>query len=173
MGFAGSKTLLVDADLRKGLLNHDFGLSSTPGLADTLEQKMHWTEVLQDTGYPNLHFIARGHAHSHIGELLIGPTADLFLKEIKEHYDYVIFDTPPILAADDTPSLAPKIDGTLMVMRSAHTSSRMTQNSLDLLYQRQVNVLGLVFNCIDTQLPDYYHYQYYKSYYTKTIPSDS
>ncbi|MEM6884262.1 MAG: polysaccharide biosynthesis tyrosine autokinase [Verrucomicrobiota bacterium] len=173
MGFAGSKTLLIDADLRKGLLNQDFGVSSSPGLVDALEQRMHWTETVQETGYPNLHFIARGHARSHIGELLIGPAADVFLKEIREHYDYMIFDTPPILAADDTPSLAPKIDGTLMVMRSAHTSSRMTQNSLDLLYQRQVNVLGLVFNCIDTQLPDYYHYQYYKSYYTQTIPSDS
>ncbi len=172
MGFAGSRTLLIDADLRKGLLNQDFGVSSSPGLVDALEQRAHWTQVVQDTGYPNLHFIARGHARSHIGELLIGPTAELFLKEIREQYDYMIFDTPPILAADDTPSLAPKIDGTLMVMRSAHTSSRMTQNSLDLLYQRQVNVLGLVFNCIDTQLPDYYHYQYYKSYYTKTIPSD-
>ncbi|MGF1677801.1 MAG: polysaccharide biosynthesis tyrosine autokinase [Candidatus Methylacidiphilales bacterium] len=173
MAFAGSRTLLVDADLRKGLLNEDFGVSSSPGLAEMLEQKMHWTETLQETGYPNLHFIARGHARSHIGELLIGPTAELFLKEIRDNYDFMIFDTPPILAADDTPSLAPKIDGTLMVMRSAHTSSRMTQNSLDLLYQRQVNVLGLVFNCIDTQLPDYYHYQYYKSYYTKTIPKDA
>ncbi|MEM1157867.1 MAG: polysaccharide biosynthesis tyrosine autokinase [Verrucomicrobiota bacterium] len=173
MGFAGSRTLLIDADLRKGLLNHDFGVSSSPGLVDALEQRMHWTETVQDTGHPNLHFIARGHARSHIGELLIGSVADVFLKEIREHYDYMIFDTPPILAADDTPSLAPKIDGTLMVMRSAHTSSRMTQNSLDLLYQRQVNVLGLVFNCIDTQLPDYYHYQYYKSYYSETIPGDS
>ncbi|MEM6822328.1 MAG: polysaccharide biosynthesis tyrosine autokinase [Verrucomicrobiota bacterium] len=173
MAFAGSRVLLVDADLRKGLLNQDFGLASSPGLAGLLEQRRQWTEVLQDTGYQNLHFIARGHAHAHIGELLISPVAEIFLRQVREAYDYVIFDTPPILAADDTPSLAPKIDGTLMVMRSAHTSSRMTQNALDLLYQRQVNVLGLIFNCIDTNLPDYYHYQYYKSYYTKTIPSDA
>lgn len=173
MAFAGSRTLLVDADLRKGLLNQDFGLSSSPGIAEALEQQMHWTQVVQETPFQGLHFIARGHARSHIGELLIGPVADLFLQEIREHYDHIIFDTPPVLAADDTPSLAPKIDGTLMVMRSGHTSSRMTQSSLDLLYQRQVNVLGMVFNCIDTQLPDYYHYHYYKSYYTKTIPRDA
>jgi capsular exopolysaccharide synthesis family protein len=173
MAFAGSRTLLVDADLRKGVLNQDLKTPSTPGLAEALEQKIGWQEVVIRTSYPNLDFIPRGHAKSHIGELLIGPTADLFLKESRELYDYIIFDTPPVLAADDTPSLAPKIDGALMIMRSAHTSSRMTQNSLDLLYQRQVNVLGLVFNCIDTQLPDYYHYQYYKSYYTQTIPKDA
>jgi len=173
MAFAGSKTLLIDADLRKGVLNQDLGTVSSPGFAEALEQKMPWKQAVISTHYPNLDFIPRGHAKSHIGELLIGPTADLFLKESREEYDYIIFDTPPVLAADDTPTLAPRIDGCLMVMRSAHTSSRMTQNSLDLLYQRQVNILGLVFNCIDTQLPDYYHYQYYKSYYTQTIPKDA
>lgn len=173
MAFAGSKTLLIDADLRKGVLNQDLETPSTPGFAEALEQKMHWKKVVISTPYPNLDFIPRGYAKSHIGELLIGPTADLFLKESREQYDYIIFDTPPVLAADDTPTLAPRIDGCIMVMRSAHTSSRMTQNSMDLLYQRQVNILGLVFNCIDTHLPDYYHYQYYKSYYTQTIPKDA
>jgi len=172
MAFAGSKTLLIDADLRKGVLNQDLRTASEPGLAEALSRQLPWREAVKKTRFLNLDFIPRGHARSHIGELLIGQIADDFLKEIREAYDYVIFDTPPVLAADDTPTLAPKVEGTLMVMRSAHTSARMTQSSLDLLYQRQVRVLGLVFNCIDTQLPDYYYYQYYKSYYTQTIPKD-
>ena len=90
---------------------------------------------------------------------------DELIREVKEAYDYVIFDTPPVLAADDTPSLSPKVDGVIMVMRASYTSSRMTRSSLDILYHRQVNLLGLVFNFIDTNLPDYYHYQYYRSYY--------
>jgi polysaccharide biosynthesis transport protein len=116
----------------------------------------------------NLSFIPRGKTLLHVGELVLSPAADLLIKETKEAYDCVVYDSPPIMATDDTPSLAPKMDGVLMVMRASHTSSRLTHNSLDILYQRQVNVLGMIFNCIDTNLPDYYHYSYYKYYYTPT-----
>ena len=86
------------------------------------------------------------------------------LEEFKEEYDLVIFNTAPILATDDTPTLAPHFDGTLMVIRAQFTSARLTQNSLNALYQRQVNVLGLILNCVDTEMPDYYYYRYPKYY---------
>jgi Mrp family chromosome partitioning ATPase len=76
----------------------------------------------------------------------------------------VIFNTAPILAADDTPTLAPNFDGTLMVVRAQFTSARLTKNSLNALYQRQVNVLGLILNAVDTETPDYYYYRYNQYY---------
>jgi len=165
MAFAGSRVLIVDADMRKGVLHEDLAASHTPGLSELLSRQHAWRDLLQKTPYPGLDYIPRGKSAPHVGELLISPAAELFVRETKEAYDYVIFDTPPVLAADDTPSLAPKMDGVIMVMRASYTSSRMTQSSLDILYHRQVNVLGMVFNFIDTNLPDYYHYQYYRSYY--------
>jgi capsular exopolysaccharide synthesis family protein len=168
LAFSGSKVLLIDADLRKGLIHADLDSPSSPGLSEVLSQQTSWREVVRNTQIENLSFIPRGKTLSHVGELVLSPAADLLIKETREAYDYVVYDSPPIMATDDTPSLAPKMDGVLMVMRASHTSSRLTHNSLDILYQRQVNVLGMIFNCIDTNLPDYYHYSYYKYYYTPT-----
>ena len=82
------------------------------------------------------------------------------LKEIYANYDYMIIDSSPVLAADDTTSLAPKIDATLFVVRLSYTSARLTRKSLELLYNRQVNVPGVILNYVDTSLPEYYYYQY-------------
>ena len=98
------------------------------------------------------------------GELLLKPIVPKLLEEWKATYDLVIFNTAPILATDDTPTLAPNFDGTLMVIRASFTSARLTRNALNSLYQRQVNVLGLIMNCVDTELPDYYYYRYPKYY---------
>ena len=81
---------------------------------------------------------------------------ELLLDEFKDAYDLTIFNTAPILAADDTPTLAPNFDGVLMVVRAAFTSARLSKTALNMLYQRQVNVLGLILNCIDAEMPDYY-----------------
>jgi capsular exopolysaccharide synthesis family protein len=171
MAFAGSRVLIVDADMRKGVLHEDLSTEHTPGLSEVLSRQVAWREVLKRTPYAGLDYIPRGKSAPHVGELLISPAAELFIQEARASYDYVVFDTPPVLAADDTPSLAPKVDGVIMVMRASYTSSRMTQSSLDTLYHRQVNVLGMVFNFIDTNLPDYYHYHYYRSYYTAQDPT--
>jgi polysaccharide biosynthesis transport protein len=82
------------------------------------------------------------------------------LKELYHEYDYIVVDTSPVLAADDTTSLAPKIDATLLVVRLSYTSARLVRKSLELLYNRQVNVPGVILNFVDTSLPEYYYYQY-------------
>ena len=81
-------------------------------------------------------------------------------------YDRIIFDSAPVLATDDTACLAPKIDATLFVVRLSYTSARLTRKSLELLYNRQVNVPGVILNYVDTSLPEYYYYQYSEYYNT-------
>jgi Mrp family chromosome partitioning ATPase len=80
----------------------------------------------------------------------------------------VLFDSAPVLAADDTANLAPKVDGTLFVIRAAYTSARLARNALDILYQRQVNVMGLVFNSVETRSREYYYFKY-PEYYSKKL----
>ena len=92
------------------------------------------------------------------------PILRTLLDEWKATYDLVIFNTAPILATDDTPTIAPNFDGTLMVIRASFTSARLTRNALNALYQRQVNVIGLILNCVDTEMPDYHYYRYPKYY---------
>ncbi|MBC8165659.1 MAG: polysaccharide biosynthesis tyrosine autokinase [Bryobacteraceae bacterium] len=164
MAAAGARVLLVDADLRRGDLAPLFETDADIGLSNILRGEVNWREVVQPTKYPTLSLIARGPVTNQSGELLLKPHVITLLDEFKANYDLTIFNTAPILAADDTPTLAPNFDGTLMVVRAQFTSARLAQSSLNTLYQRQVNVLGLILNCVDIEMPDYYHYRYPKYY---------
>ena len=164
MAAAGARVLLVDADLRRGDLAQLFDTDGHIGLSNILRGEVNWKEAVQMTKYPTLSLIARGPVTNQSGELLLKPHVPALLEEFKKDYDLIIFNTAPILAADDTPTLAPNFDGTLMVVRAQFTSARLSVTALNALYQRQVNILGLILNCVDTEMPDYYYYRYPKYY---------
>jgi len=164
MAAAGAKVILIDADLRRGDIAPLFGLDDELGLSNVLRGEMDWKRGTQTTQYPTLSVMPRGPVTNQSAELLLRPVVESMLEEMKAEFDLVIVNTAPILATDDTPTVAPHFDGVLMVMRAQFTSARLTQNSLEALYQRQVNVLGLILNCVDTEMPDYYYYRYPKYY---------
>ncbi len=159
---SGLRTLLIDTDLRRGTIHQLFGISPPKGLVDILSQRIPWTDaVVTCPSCPGLSIISRGSHTSNPGELFLSPATDVFFHAIRDLYDCIVLDSAPVLAADDTSSLAPKMDGVLFLMSASMTSSRLAQNSLDLLYHRRVKVLGLLFNRVDTSLPEYYYYQYH------------
>ncbi|MGO8676450.1 MAG: polysaccharide biosynthesis tyrosine autokinase [Limisphaerales bacterium] len=162
---AGTRVLLVDADLRKGLLHRRFGLNTDAGLCEVLQEGRDWKPLVQATRFPHLSILARGSTTHFSSELFLSETAGRFLKEVSNAYDMVIVDTAPVLAADDVTSLAPLIDGTIFVLRAQVTPARIAHAALELLYQRQVNMLGLVFNAVPPRSVDYYYYYKYKDYY--------
>ncbi len=164
MAAAGARVLLVDADLRRGDLAQLFDTDGKIGLSNILRGESPWKSAVLQTKYPTLSLIPRGPVTNQSGELLLRPILVGLLDDFKAAYDLVIFNTAPILAADDTPTLAPNFDGTLMVVRAQFTSARLTKNSLNGLYQRQVNILGLILNCVDTETPDYHYYRYSQYY---------
>jgi capsular exopolysaccharide synthesis family protein len=172
MALSGARTLLIDCDLRRGALREAFGVSSKIGFSEVLKQEVNWREVVVPTQYPNLFLLPRGKTLSQPSEHLLRDSTDLLLKDIYNYYDYILIDSSPVLAADDTTSLAPKIDATIFVVRLAYTSARLTRKALDLLYSRQVNVPGVVLNFVDTSLPEYYYYQYSEYYNTPTATSE-
>jgi capsular exopolysaccharide synthesis family protein len=164
MANAGGRVLLIDADLRRGDIAQLMNIDGRQGLSNILRGELPWREAVVDAAAPNLSIIPRGPVTNQSSELLLKPEMQTILSEMKASYDLVIFNTAPILATDDTPTVAPHFDGVLMVVRAQFTSARLTQNALNTLYQRQVNVLGLILNCIDTDTPDYYYYRYPKYY---------
>ncbi len=166
MALSGAKTLLIDGDLRRGALREDFDIHSKIGFSEVLKQEVNWREVVVPTSLPSLFVLPRGSTISQPSEHLLRESTDAFLKDIYNHYDYIIIDSSPVLAADDTTSLAPKIDATLFVVRLSYTSARLTRKALELLYNRQVNVPGVILNYVDTSLPEYYYYQYAEYYNT-------
>jgi len=173
MAFSGARTLLIDADLRRGALREAFGISSRIGFSEVLKQEVNWREVVVPTAYPSLFVLPRGKTLSQPSEHLLRDSTDTLLKDIYNHYDYIVIDSSPVLAADDTTSLAPKIDATIFVVRLSYTSARLTKKSLELLYNRQVNVPGVILNFVDTSLPEYYYYQYSEYYNTPTGVSET
>jgi succinoglycan biosynthesis transport protein ExoP len=169
MALSGARTLLIDGDLRRGALREAFGVSSNIGFSEVLKQEVNWQEVVVPTSYPSLFLLPRGKTLGQPSEHLLRETTDQLLKEMYNHYDYIIIDSSPVLAADDSTSLAPKIDATLFVVRLSYTSARLIRKSLELLYNRQVNVPGVILNYVDTSLPEYYYYQY-SEYYNTPAP---
>lgn len=166
LAFAGMKTLLIDSDLRRGAIHKAFGLSRGPGLTDVLGHNVNWKLAIRDTGVENLHVLPRGRNVPQPSEYLLNKNTDALIKELYPLYDYIIIDSSPILAADDTASLAPKIDATLFVVRLSFTSAKMTRKSLEILYSRGANIPGLILNQVDTSSPEFVYYQYSEYYHT-------
>ncbi|HWX19016.1 MAG TPA: polysaccharide biosynthesis tyrosine autokinase, partial [Candidatus Binatia bacterium] len=166
----GARVLLVDADLRKGVLHNRFGIQVEAGLCEVLAEGAGWEGLVKASGFPNLFLLPRGGTTQESSELFISSATAKFLQEAEAGYDFVLLDTAPIMAADDVTSLAPHINTVLFVLRAEHTSARVARAALELLYQRQVKVLGIVFNAVRPSSADYYYYYKYKDYY-KTYPA--
>ena len=158
------RVLLVDGDLRRGELHRAFDLPNGAGFGDVLTGDCALHKAAQQTRVPGLSLLSRGATVMNPGELFLSTDADRFLKAAMAQYDYVILDSAPVTAADDTSSLAPKVDATLFVFRFAASSIRISRKALDTLRERQVNLLGIVCNAVDESLQDYYYYRYSEYY---------
>jgi Mrp family chromosome partitioning ATPase/uncharacterized protein involved in exopolysaccharide biosynthesis len=186
LAMGGSQVLLVDADLRRGTLHETLGMERLPGLAEVLRHPTLLAKAIQSTTprrraaprrdetfepgnsgpqeptrsnlLPNLSFLSRGGDVNNPGDLLLSPALDQILARLRKQFDYILIDSCPVFAADDVTTLAPKVDGTLLIVRSRYSRFAQVREALELLYQRQAKVLGIVFNRIDAQARSYYYY---------------
>lgn len=173
MANTGSRVLLVDADLRKGALHSRFGVAETPGLSEVLKDGLNWETAVHAAEIKNLFLLPRGVFAHNSSELFLSEATPAFLKQAAAKYDYVLLDSVPVMAADDVTSIAPLVDGVLFVIRANYTSARVAHAALESLYQRQVRVLGLIFNAVPPRSIDYYYYKYrdyYRAYYAAPPP---
>ena len=166
LAFGGARVLLVDADLRRSVIHRLFKIEREPGLGNLLEDQADPDRFnfIRPSSTPNLYVIPSGKPANNCGELLLSKTFARLLEVARREFDYVIFDTIPVFASDDATTLAPKVDGVLLVIRSGYSRSRLVHQALELLYQRQAKVLGLVFNRADTRSSHYPYYRYAKYY---------
>ena len=162
LAFSGARVLLVDADLRRGRLHSLFGIPPEGGFAKVLQQRLPWSDAIVKTNIENLSILPRGKVLPHPAEHFLSKVTDQFLQDVYDQFDYILLDSAPVLVADDTLSLAPKIDGVLFVVRFAQSSARMGRRALDLLSHRQVNVLGLVCNDVHLSEAEYGYGNYYQ-----------
>lgn len=160
LALGGARTLLIDGDLRRGDQHDLFKVDNAHGFSDVITGKLPWREVIKPTDIETLSLLTRGKAMTQPTKSLLGKAPEEFLKDVYSHFDFIIFDSCPVLAADDTTSLAPKIDATLLVVRLGASTVKESRNALKSLRARQVNVLGSVINSISGERDGYTYYTY-------------
>lgn len=162
MAQAGNRVVLVDCDLRKPKQHKNFNVKRDQGLSALLvARKMELNGFVQQTAQPNLDIITSGPIPPNPSELLGSKRMHALLDMLREAYDRVIIDTPPILAATDAAVLTPQVDGTVLVFRAGDTTRQMAQRAVKLLSDLNARITGVVLNEVMVGKNGYYYYDYY------------
>ncbi|WP_232522824.1 CpsD/CapB family tyrosine-protein kinase [Peribacillus simplex] len=153
------KVLLVDADLRKPSVHYAFNLSNIHGLTSVLTKKMDLRKTILNSNVSNLDILTSGPIPPNPSELLNSKAIETAIDELKEIYDYIIFDTPPVLVVPDSQIVANKCDGVIMVVASGKTNKQSAVKAKDLLMKANTSLLGVVLNGVGTDNSNYYYYK--------------
>lgn len=159
-----AKVVVVDADIRKGRVAKYFKHHSAPGLSEYLSGQASLEDVLvQSKINENLYYIPCGTHSPKPYELLEGNAMKELAEKLKEKFDYIIYDTPPILVVSDAIAIAPVVDGAVLVSRHLVSYVNDIAKSLQSLQMAKINVLGVIVNDYTTEKINYT--RGYKKYY--------
>lgn len=147
--------LLIDADLRKGTLTKSLGLKADKGLTDVLTDTAKMDDVLLSIGIDNLHILPCGSRPHNPAELMGSHRMKQFVAEIRNNYDYILFDCPPVIPVTDTGVLGPLCDGVLMILQAGRTQRGVILHAQDRLRAVKAKVLGYVMTNIEYHIPEY------------------
>ena len=169
------RTLIVDCDLRKPRMHNVFKQARFPGVIDYLFGQATLNEIIRKSELNNLDFITAGTIPPNPAEMLESDQMGQFLNEMRERYDIVILDSPPIIAVTDSEILARKVDGTILVVSAEVTEIEMMEKSIDLLKNAHAPFIGTVLNNFSYKsgYGSYYKYYYYYSRPTNGAKSKS
>ncbi|CAH0206752.1 CpsD/CapB family tyrosine-protein kinase [Priestia megaterium] len=154
----GLNVLLIDADLRKPTGHYTFRLENHIGLTNVLTRQSTLAQAVQESEIPHLSVLTSGPIPPNPSELLASAQMAGLLKEMKEQFDMIIFDTPPILAVADAQILANQVDGTILVVSSGKTEKDAALKSKELLSNAKGKLLGVVLNNRKVEEGNYYYY---------------
>jgi capsular exopolysaccharide synthesis family protein len=169
MAQMGTKTILIDSDLRRPVLHSIFNLQRAPGLTNYLAGNVPWKEIVQETPIENLSLLTCGVLPPNPSELLGSKKMKNLLEELKEKYDMILFDSPPVIAVTDAAVLSTLLDGVVLVSSSGSTSKEALQRAITLLENVKSRLIGGVLNKIKVEsVYGSYHYYYYYHYYGGT-----
>lgn len=181
MAQAYNRVLLVDADLRKPDIARIFGINGQPGLTEVILGSYEWQDVVQNItdimlgemdvddimrtpGLDNLHILTGGRMPLNPAELLTSVEFDNFFKAVHDHYDVILIDLPPILAAADTTIIGSRVDGVVLVYRAGSTARGALRRAKEQLDHSRANIVGIILNGLRAEVSlDFgeLHYQRY------------
>lgn len=159
------RVVIVDADFRRASIAHMFGIESRPGMAELIRGSAKLPEVLRPTQFPNLKIITAGSCpDKKYGELVGSAAVRSVLSQLREQFDYIFVDTPPVNTVSDVSMLAPHCDGAMIVVEMHRTSEPTVQEAVRTLQTTNVKILGCILSRYQRQRGHYYE-RYYNYYY--------
>ena len=160
---AGFRTVLVDADTRRGVLHEMFQLPIGPGLTEYLSGAEALTAVVRQTPHARLSILSRGEKRRNSPELLTSPALPALAAALRQQFEVVVFDTPPLAAGIDAYAVATAAQNLMLVLRIGQTDRRMASAKLELVDRLPVRVLGAVLNCVEPR-GEFAYYKYSEGY---------
>jgi capsular exopolysaccharide synthesis family protein len=156
---SGKRILLVDADMRKPTVAKTFSIDNSRGISTLLgNRETSLKQVIRASGIDNLSLMTSGPKPPNPSELLESNRMTELIQKLKEQYDLVIFDMPPVVAVTDAQIVAAKTDGTIMVIRENVSKKDSLLKAKNLLEMVDANILGVVYNGSKNIVDQGYYY---------------
>lgn len=167
----GYTTLMVDADLRRPRLHTYFGINNSVGLTNYLTTDLMLEDVILQTPVDNLYFMPSGILPVDAAGILNSRRMSEMVQDVKQRFDLILVDSPPILGVSDASVIASEVDLSIIVVQHRKLPRNMLLRVKQSVENVGGNILGVVLNNVDVRSDS--QYQYYTSYYTYYAPSDS
>lgn len=165
MSEIGKKVLLIDCDLRKPSIHKKFNLSNNKGLSNLLIGECEFEDIVQKYT-EDLYVLTSGTIPPNPSKMIESNKMELFLHNANSRFDFIIIDTPPVIAVADAQILSTMVKGVLLVVASAETEIAGVKKAKELLDQVKANIIGVVLNKdsdSNGKKYKYYHYYYGKN----------
>ena len=162
---ASQRVLIVDADMRKPRVHAVFGQTQEPGLSNVLVGNAKASEAIRGTAVPGLWTMTAGMLPPNPSELLGSKRFKDFISTLGQHFDWVIIDTPPVMAVTDSVIASNVAQGVVFVLGAEMTSRHTAQRAIEQLANGKTKFVGAVLNRVDLQHHAYYYSQYYRREY--------
>jgi polysaccharide biosynthesis transport protein len=166
---ANKKTIIIDCDLRKPRIHNVFNSERFPGLIDYLFGKSKLDEIIRKTDAQNLNYITSGTIPPNPAEMLESNAMKDFLNTIRESYDIVLLDSPPVIAVTDSEILSSMVDASILVVSAETTETELLEKSVELIKRDGPSFIGTVLNNFSYKSG---YGSYYKYYYYYSQPAD-
>lgn len=160
-----TRVLVVDTDLRRPSLAALLGIESRYGLSHLLTRDLPLRKAICESPIPDLHIMSAGEVPENSAELLGSRQMSDLIEVLRTEYDFVFFDTPPILYVHDAALMGDRVDGVLYVVKLNHTERERVQHGLEILERARAKLLGLVLTNAEREggssnvVREYYHYR--------------
>ncbi len=169
---SGKRVVVVDADLRKGRCHKLINVSHNLGLVDVITGQRHLHECIQNTVVRNLHLLSRGTLPPNPGDLLTSQKMRDIMRELSSSFDFVIIDSPPVIAVSDAAVLSTICDTVLLIVHGQKTTAFAARRAVEQLESVGAPILGVVLNGVNIKDPEYVDYRSYFPAYFSTMQGE-